>query len=127
MTYIGLGSRSLIASADTTGLNKGNYTSAFTPAVINSNVPYFEVHHMVVENVPIGNSAQIVINAKSYGFTQPFTGSEWDPAQPINLNPSDELDFLWNIATTVTQIPQVTIWLRYDPAIPANARIAPGI
>lgn len=127
MSYIGLGPRFLIAASDTTGLNRGNYTNAFTPSVISSNVPYFEIYHMVVENVPVGNSAQIVINGKSFGFTQPFTGSEWDPSQPISLNPGDEIDFLWNVANTVSQKPQVTIWLRYDPGIPANARIAPGV
>lgn len=126
MAYIGLGPRYLIASADTTGFNAGNYTNAFSPAILASNVPYFEIHHMIVQQVPIGASAQIIINGRSWGFTLPNGGSEWDPAQPLLLTPGDELDFLWSIAATGTA-PLVTVWLRYDPAIPANARIAPGI
>lgn len=127
MSYIGLGSRYLVATADTTGLNTGNYTNAFSPAVLNINVPYCEIYHMVVQNVPIGNSANIVVNGKQWGFTEPNGGSEWDPAQPLLLLPGDEVDFLWNAPSNGSQAPQVTVHLRYDPTIPANARIAPGI
>jgi hypothetical protein len=116
MSYIGLGSRTVTASRDTTGQNTGNYTSAFTSAVFNVNQPYFEIYHMVVQNVPIGANAQIVVNNKPWGFTYPLQGSEWNPAQPLLLNPSDELDFLWSIAASGTA-PVVTVWLRYDPAI----------
>lgn len=126
MSYIGLGSRFLIATKDTTGLNANNYTNAFTPAILSLNVPYAEIYKMVVQNVPIGNAANIVVNGKQWGYTQPFTGSEWDPAQPLLLNPGDELDFLWNIPSSGSQAPQATVWLRYDPSIPANARVAPG-
>lgn len=118
MSYIGLGSRGpVIASADTTGFNTGNFTCSFSPAVLNTNVAYFEVYHFVVANVPVGASAQITINNKPWGFTYPLQGSEWNPPQPMLLNPTDQIDFLWSIVSSGSQAPTVTAWLRYDPDI----------
>ena len=114
MSYISLGSRTVTAALDTTGLNTGNYTNSFTPAVLNTNVAYYEVYHMVVTSVPAGQ-ATIYINNKFYGFCYPNVGSEWNPAQPILLNPADEIDFCWSIATGTKPI--VTAYLRYDPDI----------
>ena|SRR6516164_10380586 len=122
MAYVGLGSRRVISAPDLTGLNPGNYTTAFTPATINTNVPYFEVYKMIVENVPLGFSATIVIDNKKFSFTLPNQGSEWDPAQPMLLIPSNELDFLWNIPTSNTTVPIVTAWFRFDASIAANMR-----
>lgn len=117
MSYIGLGSRGPYAAiADTTGMNIGNYTNAFTPDIISCNVPYFEIYHMVVTNVPVGARASLLVNNKPFGFTYPLFGSEWNPPQPLLMNPTDELDFLWSIAAS-GQAPQVTLWLRYDPDI----------
>lgn len=117
MSYVNLGSRIVIATADTTGLNTGNYTNAFSPAVINVNVPYFEIYHMVVTGAITTPQATIYINNKTYGFCYPNIGSEWNPAQPILLNPSDEIDFCWNLAAGGTGAPTVSIYLRYDPTL----------
>lgn len=123
MSYIGLGSRGPVAAAaDTTGLNTGNYTTAFTPAVLACNVPFYEIYHMVVANVPVGANAQIIVNNKPYGFTYPLFGSEWNPAQPLLMNPTDEIDFLWSIAAS-GQAPQVTVYLRYDPVIQPISKV----
>jgi hypothetical protein len=122
VSYIGLGSRDSKAALDTTGLNGGNYTNAFTPALISSNVPFLEIYHMVVTNVPANAQATIFINNKYYGFCFPNVGSEWNPAQPILLNPGDEVDFCWNI-TASGPAPLATIYLRYDPLIQGISRI----
>lgn len=124
MSYIGLGSRGPVAAAaDATGLNPGNLTTSFTPAVINCNVSFFEIYHMVISGVPIGASATVLLNNKPWGFTYPNQGSEWDPTQPMELNPTDELDFLWS---TNSGSPLVTIWLRYDPLIQPFAKSTIG-
>lgn len=122
MAYIGLGSRRVIAAADQTGLNPGNFTTAFTPATTLINVPYFELYKMLVENVPLGFSATCVIDTKRFSFTLPAGGSEWDPSQPMLMIPSNELDLLWNIPTSNTTIPVVTAWFRFDASITANQR-----
>jgi hypothetical protein len=122
MPYVGLGSRRVVAALDQTGLNTGNLTSAFTPAVININVPYYEVYKMIVENVPIGFSATCVIDTKHFSFTLPNQGSEWDPAQPMLMIPSNELDLLWNIPVANPTVPIVTAWFRFDTSVTANQR-----
>lgn len=116
MSYIGLGSRVVTATRDTTGLNGGNYTCAFPDNILNVSLAYFEVYHIIVENVPVGANARIVINNQSWGFTYPVQGSEWNPPQPMQLVHGDELDFLWSIAAS-GQAPKVTVWLRYDPIL----------
>jgi hypothetical protein len=122
MPYLGLGSRRVVAALDQTGLNPGNLTTAFTPAALNINVPFFELYKMMVETVPIGYAASVVIDTKLFSYTMPLSGSEWDPAQPMLLIPSNELDLLWNIPVANTTIPVCTAWFRFDPTISANAK-----
>jgi len=116
MTYIDLGPRTKTAAADTTGTNAGNLTTTFTGQDWNINVPIFEIWKMIVSNVPGGGNATIYFNNQMFSFTYPNVGSEWDPAQPKQIRPDDQLDFRWNIASS-GQKPVTTIWLRYDPAI----------
>lgn len=120
MSYVGLGSRFNIAAKDATGMNAGNYTNAFTSGVLGINVANYELYHIVVSNVPAGAQATLYIGARQWGFTNPNGGSEWDPAQPMLLNPSEEVYFFWNLASTGAVKPQVTCWFRYDPALPGN-------
>ena len=116
MAYIDLGPRTKTAAADTTGANTGNLTTSFTTADFNVNVPIFEVYKMVVTSVPAGGNSTIFHNNNQWSFTYPNSGSEWDPSQPKQMRPTDELDFRWNIAIGGTA-PVVTVWLRYDPAL----------
>lgn len=122
MAYVGLGSRLVTAALDQTGLNPGNYTTAFTPAVLNIHVPYYELYKMIVQTVPLGFSATCVIDTKQFSFTLPLSGSEWDPSQPMLMIPSNELDLLWNIPVPNALIPVCTAWFRFDASISANQR-----
>jgi hypothetical protein len=114
-THIGLGSRMVTAAADQTGRNKGNWTNAFTAAVLGINVPFFEVYRGVVTGAPAGAAAVIEIGTRQISFTAPGGGggSEWDPAQPPIMTPGQEMDFLWSAAAAGTP-PVVTLWFRYD-------------
>ena len=116
MSYIGLGTREQLATLDSTGNNTGNWTNAFTADVLAARVPWFEVYHAVVEQVPIGAAATIAIGRYSFSFTQPDTGSEWDPVQPPLIRDGEDLLFYWSIAAAGTP-PKVTLWLRYDAAL----------
>jgi hypothetical protein len=116
VSYVGLGSVVLTASLDTTGFNQGNYTCSFTEAVMSFTMPHVELYHAVVLNVPVGAQATVNINNKSWGFTYPLFGSEWNPPQPMSLTHGDQVDFLWNIVAS-GQAPIVTVWLRYDPEL----------
>jgi hypothetical protein len=75
---------------------------------------------MIVSNVPIGARAVIMRNGRQYSYTQPFSGSEWDPAQPMGLFAGDEIDFLWNVSSSTTPLPIVTAFFRYDASLPQN-------
>ena len=124
MAYITLGSREVVSALDTTGQNTGNYTAWFSAQVLGINVPYFELYHAVVTDVPSGATAQINLNAAEWSFTAPgFGGSEWDPSQPLLMRPSDEIFFFWSVGTGTA--PVVTCWFRYDTSIQAN--VAAGL
>lgn len=114
----------MTAAADETGLNTGNWTTAFTVADLPS-VAQFEIYHAVVTSVPAGASAVILIGGREISFTAPGVGggSEWDPNQaPIVLD-GQEIDFLWTAAASGTP-PVTTIWLRYDTTLTGN--LSPG-
>lgn len=127
-TYLPLGPRAVTAAADTTGLNAGNLTNAFSPQVLALNVPYAEVYHVAVTGVPAGAVATIVVNTAKWGFTAPGlagsvaagAGTEVEYSAGLLFEPGDEIDFLWSAASTATPKPLVTLWLRYDIDIPAN-------
>jgi hypothetical protein len=108
------------AGPDQTGRNTGNLTNALTSGFINITIAVFECYHMTVSNVPVGAAAVIMRNGRRYSYTQPFSGSEWDPAQPMGLYAGDEIDFLWNVVSSTTPLPIVTAYFRYDASLPQN-------
>jgi hypothetical protein len=108
------------AGPDQTGRNRGNLTNQLTSSFINIYIAVFECYHMTVMNVPVGAAAVILRNSRNYSYTQPFSGSEWDPAQPMGLFAGDEIDFLWNVASGSTPLPVVTAYFRYDASLPQN-------
>src|SRR5580700_7470770 len=114
MSYITLGSQQVTAAADTTGLNAGNWTNAFTKQVLSANVPYYEVYSMTVKNVPANGSLVVYVNTRIRSSAQLFGNSEWDPSQPILMTPDDELYIAWTAAAAAGTAPVATVWLRYD-------------
>ena len=115
MAYVGLGSRQATAVPDDTGNNAGRYTSHFTAALLGVKVPWYEIYGGVAEFTPPGTSAFIYVGTRPRGWAQFGEGGEYDPNQPILLEPASELIFYWTsqVLPTVTA-PRVTLWLRYD-------------
>lgn len=123
-TYLPLPPIQVLAAADTTGFNPGNYTTAYTSSILKGlNVPYFELYHAVVQNVPPGSSGVLGLSpARPWGFTAPGqgAGSEYHlGGAGWILNPSTEFYIFWTGGTTGTA-PLVTAWFRYDQDIAAN-------
>ena len=120
--YVSLGSTQPIPAApDTTGANTGNLTTIISQASADPfpMVGQSEIYHMVVRNVPPGGRAVIRLNqSRDFGFVYPNTGSEWWGI--IYMNPGTELDFFWSIAASVTPVPLLTVFWRYDISLPAN-------
>jgi hypothetical protein len=120
-TYVDLGTPGPnTAGPDQTGRNTGNLTNQLSSSFINITIAVFECYHMVVSNVPLGAAAVIMRNGRQYSFTQPFTGSEWDPSQPMGLFAGDEIDFLWSVVSSTRPLPIVTAFFRYDSSLAVN-------
>lgn len=115
MPYITLGSRKVAGAADSTGLNQGNYTCYFPTQLINCNVPNFEVYSICVTGLNQVANATVYVDAQVRSTAKLLGNAEWDPSQPILLQPGDDLAIAWSFGTGGA--PTATIWLRYDPAV----------
>lgn len=113
MPYAPLPSVPVTAKIDPAGGNNpGNWTTFLTADVLGVKVAVYEIFHMVVMSVPAGASARIFVGTRPWGFVQPLSGSEWDPAQPLLLRQGQEVFFYWSVGSGTA--PQVTVWPRYD-------------
>lgn len=122
-TYVPLGPRGpLTGKADNTGFNRGNWTVAFTPDVLNCNVPYFEVCHIVITGAT-GSTFSVYIDLHQWGAAQNGQINEWDPSVPITMMPGQTLYFYWSDPVTDNTPPTVQLWLRWDQDIRANANL----
>ena len=124
-TFLPLPPLTVTAAPDTSGFNTGNLTAGFTSAVLGDlTVPYFELYHAAVQNVPGGASAVIGYSPSlAWGFTAPGVGGGAEYHLSGNgwlLTPAREFFFFFTTATATPAI-IVTCWFRYDQDIQANA------
>jgi L-ascorbate metabolism protein UlaG (beta-lactamase superfamily) len=129
-TYLALPPLRVTAAADQSGKNPGNWTNAFTSAVLGGlHMPYVELYHATVTQAPAGASATIQDGAGNiWGFTAPGQGggSEYHlGGSGWILTDSQEFYFFWDAAASGTP-PRVCAFFRYDQDILAN-RQAGGI
>ena len=110
----------IVAAADTTGQNTGNLTIQFKPVAMGVWLSQFVIYHMVLENLTVGASAKILLNANTYGYFGPATGTgrEWFGA--LYMKSGDELDFLFTLASNTTPVPALTAYIIYDPSLAGN-------
>lgn len=121
MSYLDLGRRKVIATADLTGLNAGNWTNVFDHAVIGATVAFFECYHISAVNVPQLSTITAYKGTDVYTTSVLFGDAEWDPAQPLPLTPADDVYLCWDQPATGTP-PTCWMWFRYDPAIQPRVR-----
>lgn len=120
MGYVPLGSQRTGSAADTTGMNDGNWTTTINVDDATS-VAVSEIYHAAVEGNLPGAYAVIKIGVRTFSFTQPVSGAEWDPVNPPLLRPGQQLYFLWNTPVSDDGAgPVVTTWWRYDPLLPGD-------
>lgn len=117
MTYIPLNARSVTATPDATGFNIGNWTAAFTPAIlsVSTQIPFFEIFKMVVTGGAPGTSLIVKIDNYEWDTTLIGWQNAWDPAQPMLVQQGQEVDILFNDPITDNTPATVTVWMRYDP------------
>jgi hypothetical protein len=104
---------------DPSGINIGLWTNPFVTGQL-PNVNVYEIYHMVVLGGPPLANASIVVGGKAWSFVELSIngGNEWDPAEPLYMRQDFELYFYWT--TAVAPAPTVTIWPRFDDALPEN-------
>jgi hypothetical protein len=120
MPYIGLGNRKVTATPDTTGWNTGALTAHFTADIVGYRMPYFELYHAAIVDVPSNTTVTVYQGRELYTVAQLDTIGDWDPAQPMNLAPGTEIYVCFTTLAAVTPAPTVTAWFRYDPTLPNN-------
>jgi hypothetical protein len=111
----------VIAAADTTGQNTGNLTIAFKPTLLGLRLSQFIIYHMVLENLTVGASAKIILNATTYGYFGPATGTGREWFGTLYMKSGDELDFFFTLAGSTALKPALTAYIIYDPDLPGNA------
>ena len=123
---------SVASAADQTGFNSGNLTTAFTTNVLGTMPAIWEWYRCTISTQTPGvtftpASCSIWRNLKQpLSFTYPAGGTEWDPSQPIQLRQGDEIYFLWDLASSSTPVPVVTLFARYDRDVMANRSYTGG-
>lgn len=125
-SYIGLGSRSATGILDQTGNNPGNWTITFDTAAININVPRFECHHMVVTGAA-GSTFKVYQNVNLWSVSNNGYLNEWDPMQPLLLQPSDTVYFYYSDPTSDGIPPVARVWFRYDADLAVNKQASAGL
>lgn len=114
MAMVTLGPRGPITGvADSTGFNKGNWTIAFTPAILQVNVPQFEVYKMVVAGAA-NTTFNVFVEAKQWDVGIYGQQNSWDPMQPLIMRPGETLYFMYSDPVTDGTPPTCTVWVRYD-------------
>jgi len=114
MALVTLGSRGPVTgAADTTTKNPGNWTIAFTPDVINVNVPQFEVYKMVVSGAE-DTTFNVYVDSWLWDVGIYGALNSWDPTQPLILRPGQALYFAYSDPVTDGTPPVATIWIRYN-------------
>jgi hypothetical protein len=108
------------AVADPTGLNPGNLTSVFDSNVMGFKVPWFECYHISITQVPSDSVIRVFLGVNLWTVAQLDTIGDWGPAQPMLLQPGEEVYVFTNSLIAVTPVPVVTAWFRYDTSFPYN-------
>jgi hypothetical protein len=90
----------------------------FRPQDIFTKETDFELYHVFLAG-PIGSSCQVLRDGHAWDFVNQGFNNSWDPAQPMPLHQTNELEFCWNVPfaagpynLTSNIQPSVTIWLR---------------
>jgi hypothetical protein len=115
LAYKGLPPVSVVAAADTTGENTGNYTAIIDTTTMVSYLTQFELYKMTIDG-PVGFGLQVYFDNKKWSHTSQGWQNEWDPQQPALLNSGEVIYFYFQAPDTLTPVPTVTAWFRHDVA-----------
>lgn len=98
------------ATIDTSGLNTGNYTAAFTPQILSVSLPEFECYHIAIDSGPPGSSLRVYIGISHWDSTTPGNDTGWDPNNPMPIQQGQTVYLYWGTGTGPA--PMATLWLQ---------------
>jgi hypothetical protein len=117
MAYLSLPARRVELAADKSGFNEGNLTFNFTNDVITAKPSQFELYHAAIPSgIPSGTLLTVYLGTQLFSVAQLESIGDWDPAQPMLLQPGQDVYACTNIliADLPTPTPVMTCWFRYD-------------
>ena len=117
MAYHTLGYRPVLAVADTTGQNVGNWTASLDAQTLGAKTDTIEMYHLYLKAptlATIQTTATVALNLGTWDATLIGQLNSWDPSQPMLLTPGDTIYVFFNVPTSTTPAPTVTFWFRYQ-------------
>lgn len=120
--YTGLPPIPKTAVADTTGKNPANYSAVFQASDFATQLPVVEIPRIVITGGLVLASIQVWVATQLFDTALVGFGglTVWSARNPMILKPGNEVWVLFGIPVSGNSAPQVTLWPRYDAAIPAN-------
>jgi hypothetical protein len=101
-------------TADTTGQNSGKWTIAFTPAILNTQVPELLVYKVQIQGA-LGSSFDVFIESVQHDVNVFGNQNTWfDDSDQLAIRPGETLFFFYDNPSTDGVPPVATIFLRYD-------------
>lgn len=115
MSYGYLGKRGPVTgTADTTGNNSGNWTIAFTPAILTFTVPEALIYKISVAGA-LGSSFDVYVENVQHDVNVFGNQNSWyDDSDSLLIRPSETFYLYYNDPATDKTPPVATIFLRYD-------------
>lgn len=89
-------------------LLSGGWVVTFAPADLGIQVP-FEVYHAALSGPP-ASAFQVYLDTTFYSYAPRGDINEWDPTQPMHVNPGQTISFYWNVSSGTA--PMVAIFCR---------------
>jgi hypothetical protein len=120
-SYGYLGRRGPVTGAlDTTGLNPGNWTLAFTPSILNFTLTEILVYKIKVTGAP-ASSFSVYVDSDEWDANVYGTQNSWedDGGDILVIRNGQTLNLLFNDPVTDLTPPVGTCFIRYDVSLAA--------
>jgi len=114
-SYSFIGNRGPVTGTpDQTGLNPGNWTVVFTPALLFFTVPEAYIYKMNVSGA-LGSSFNVYIENQQHDVNVFGTQNSWyDDSDSLVIRPSENFYLMYNDPITDLTPPVAYLFLRYD-------------
>lgn len=115
MAYNFLGRRGpVVGTPDQTGLNPGNWTIVFTPAIMSFTVPEAYIYKLNVSGA-LGSSFSLYIENQQHDVNIYGAQNSWyDDSDSLVIRPSENLYLFYSDPVTDLTPPTAYLFLRYD-------------